>query len=402
MAAPLSKSRRIAIAPESPFKTAGAYVNPKAYQNVTITVDRDMLPDERHLNTLKDQYVDHPGMHVAEASADFPLHTTSATDLNDVLTAALGEKVAASPLTFASASTNVSVTISAGVFDGIQKATTNIGTRYRPLKSVAGGTVGTWAIKTPVGETVSDVDNASDSSGTAYKEKPDGTVGTLTLEFDRAGQSGELKGHIKGAVPTELDFAYDLSKRIMVSAKFKGAAWDHGTAANVADPSTFSDQFLGWSAECAIQDLAVPVVLTEKRLRALSFKIGHEFIPVEGTMGLSGTTVPETPITGWIRSVFPNEVKFTIVDETTPLTTWINNVTNQTAYQFFANFMPGTPGVASSVKAISVWIPRIIATKAVPVDVNGYEAVEVTAKIEQADLAAADNLRRKLFLTFWG
>jgi hypothetical protein len=283
--------------------------------------------------------------------------------------------------------------------------------RRIPVKSVAGGTVATWAIKPtlPSGYAVTDINNAdqtgtSTTQGGCYYEDPTADAYTFQFEIDQDGENDSVPWILKGMAITELTVLYDLQERLRFRFGFEGGDWSQELGANLADASTEpSGNFLSWAASCFIQDLTTPAEGTQVEITSMELNLCSEMIPRRASRQNTGATplVPGSAIAGYKRglSLGDGTLKVTVskADDA-----WITALTNRTAYQFFVDFTLGGPSATATGAAVAIWCPRVILESVEEVENDGLTGQALTFRIEDSGLTSADGLLSKCFVGVFG
>jgi hypothetical protein len=415
------RTRRYVWCLEDPIYTAGSFQTPYlGYEDSQGTAGYNLLPDNRQLTTRLGVKAGHLGEKQATFTFTRPLHnafcSTNGEALALMLEAALGSDADGSALTFSSASTNATGTVSAGTFAPIVETvltkTDNPTIRRRvPVKSVAGGTVATWAIKPtlPSGYAVTDINNpdqtgSSATGGKCFKEDPTATSYTFQFEIDQDGENDSVPWILKGMAINELTVLYDLQERLRLRFGFEGGDWSQESGSNLADASSEpSGNFLSWAASCFIQDLTTPAEGTQVEITNLELNLASQMIPRRATRQNTGATplVPGSAICGYKRglSLGDGTLKVTVSKASTA---WITALTNRTPYQFFVDFTMGGPSATATGAAVAIWCPRVVLESVEEVENEGLTGQALTFRIEDSGLASADGLLSKCFFAVFG
>jgi hypothetical protein len=389
---------RFGYARESGFKgSPGAITVPKNLATADFTPAQARVARDHARNSTKDGYADKPGFKSLTGSVEIYASDQSPSDVGDLIETSLGEEVTASALTFSSASTNVSVTVSAGTIDNIARVSDGAATYHRP-GTVSGSTI-TWAIKPPGGFTPTSIKNASDTTspvGRAYRDKADGTVDFYQLLWDQAGFTSEqgLKG--QGCVPNPFRIIWAQGQLLKFGFSFIGATWTIlTTSSGLSDTTDSTATYISDVLSLAIQDLTTPVVLTELTPKSLDMVMGYSMIAGTGGQGISGTTVPASNVTTYIRHNSGEETfKVTLNDN--DWDTWNGRRRDETAFQFWTEHMPGTPDDTVHGARMCVWTPRVKVVEVGRTKVDGVWCTALELAIERAA-----NLRRH-YISFFG
>lgn len=382
----LTRIQRLAIGKEPTiYDTPVAFTNISAIEAVSMTASREALADNRQLTSRKAQHASHLGQKSFEAAFTVPVHVDMQTQLDDVMTAALGSKVSNASLVFVSG-TQSTITISAGVFDPLILITLSDGSKFiRPVKSVAGGTVATLAIQLPAlgGRTVTGAVNAD----ACYVQSPSALVDTFTLEMDRDQEPDQVPYIGKGCAVASLGVTLDLASRLSLAVSFTGGDWDQTTPGNTGDPAEISGQQLGYAAEAFLQDIATPVAGVQIDLNTATLNLTSQPIAVRATRAcLDNGTVPGSAITHYKRGLFgvdPVGLTLAVADDQ-----YVADRTNKTPKALLLSFCAGGPGDVDTYK-MAIYYPRLV-LDADPTltDIDGIEGMGLSYRVEEQALAA--------------
>lgn len=370
---------RITISDESTIYTSGGnYQHIAAPEEITYTHEREALADNRQLLISKGQYAAHLGRKSGEVSFTAPLHAATYSELQYALKSAFGQKSTRQAV-FSAANTTT-LTIDAGAnFDPLMQVTIGGVEIIVPIKSISGA-VGTYAILP--GGSASACATALDTTGACYIQDYTAAVTTLNIQCDKHGESDYVPYTFTGAVPTKCELNLDLSQRLSLNWSFMVGDWTANTAANVASPSAMSGQFLGYAAQCYLQDIGTPAAGTQIDLHSLQANLCWEFIPREATRANTSNLVPGSPISGYKAGVWcPEGVTMTL---TKNANAYVTARTNKTPFGFLMVWSTGGPGdTATTNGKIGLWFPRLVLDRdPKEVDIDGLMGVELHFAVE--------------------
>lgn len=364
--------RGFALAPESSFKTPGAWVNPKAYRSALPNPGREQVAWEGDLNSYGDREPGTPGMQTFDFGVDLDFHGGTYTDLVDVLTGILGEEDAGGAMTQGGGGTNdvSNVAYSAGDPSAIFRVTDDNGDKWiLPGRHTAAASVA-LDVNLPAGLSAEDIDNPSELQGGCFNYVLGDSADTFSVEFDWRARPTEIVHRGKGCVFTEAGFLYEEGKRLGLSLKGKAAEWTKaaGPSAVISDPGRATDFFLSRMSDFYLSAQASNLAAdaangANSRIRKLSFNMAPPVIDERASQGLNGAdALPGTDIYGYTREpIFPELLRMTVLY---PDEGWYDVYDDQTAYKLFAIFYPGTPanlaGTAVPSKRIAIYFPELI------------------------------------------
>lgn len=372
--------RRVTISAESSIYTDGAsYDHVAGVEDLSYTATREPLEDNRHLLLAKGQHASHLGRKSGEISFSVPVQANTWSELIHPLTSAFGT-LSANTVSFVSATTTT-VTADAGeVFDPIILTTISGVEVPRPIKSVSGDTA-TYAILP--GGTTTAVAVAGDTNGACFIQDYTVAAGkTLHIECDADGESDFVPQTFTGCVPTRCELNLDLSNRLMLNWTFTAADFTNNSASNTVDPAAISTQFLGYAADCFLQDTGTPAAGTQIDLNSLQVNLCWDWVPREAVRGNTSNLIPGSPIVGYKPRLWcPEGVTMTL---TKNAASYYTARTNKTPYGFFMVFNVGSPGqTASTNNKMALWIPRLVLDEdPVEVDIDGLTGVQLKFKME--------------------
>jgi hypothetical protein len=304
------------------------------------------------------------------------MHTNTHSELTHALKSAFGS-LSANTITYASANTTT-LTKSAGTFDPIVLTTIGGVEVPRPIKSISTNTA-TYAILP--GGSASAALNAGQASGSCFIQDYTADATTLHIEVDADGETDYVPFTYSGCVPTKCEIDLDLSNRLMMNWTFSAGDFTENSAANTEDPAALSGQFLGYAAECYLQDIGTPAAVTQIDLNSLNVNLCWDW--TTRTAARSGAaTVPGSPIVGYKPRLWcPDGVTMTLTKDAAA---YYTARTNKTAYGFFMVWSVGSPGQASTTNGkIALWIPRLVLDEdPVQVDIDGLTGVQLKFKVE--------------------
>jgi hypothetical protein len=381
--------------------TIGAYKIPDGLVSVEATPARAQVDRMVQRNSAKDAYAAKPGNQSFDLVAEVYASDQTAPDCGDWIRTSMGEEVTADDLTFASASTTTSVTVSDGVIDNIARVRFAAGTDEHRPGIVSGSTI-TWAIK-PSG-TPTDILNASQTTvptGRAFRDKAFGAVTTYRLETDQGDATGEVWFQGKGAVPGPFQIVYTLDGLLKLRFPFKAATWTADNSAGgsaLSDPADVTETYLSDVCSFGIQAVASAAdALVPLGLKALDVTLGYDFIPRTAAQGHTGGAVSGSNITGWVRgnSMAAN---ITVTLDDGDFDAWDTLRLNETPQQLWAEFQPGNPTDAVGVSRICLWLPQVKIVDVQRVKVNGLVCTQLGIYCERD----AGNSLRRAYLSIFG
>lgn len=363
-------------------------------------VDRAVLERLVQANSAGDMFAPLAGNQSFAAPIELQASDLFVSEMARVLQTMLGEQVASSNLTFSSASTDVSVTVSAGTIDNLARIISGGGlVQHRP--GTVSGSVITWKLKPSF--TPTNIKNAVDTTGgKAFRDNVDGAVDTFQVLLDQAGKSGEvwLKG--QGCVPSPLKVVYTLGGLLKYSWEWTGAVWTPtlntgGSPSGLADTADGSVYYNADVVTFALQSQTAAVI-TEIELKALELSMGYDFIPRTGGTGVgTGSSISGSNLTGWSRAGTSQKADIACTIGDGDWKTWDDARVANTAFQFFVEFIPGIRGTTRLNQSHAIWAPQVKVVGAAPVDVDGVTCTQLKLRIERAS-----GLRRIYFTPFGG
>ena len=370
--------RRVTIDSESTIYTADA--NPEniaGVENLTFTHMRESLEDQRHLTLAKGQYASHLGRKSGEISFTTPVHASTYSEMAFPLKSAFGTQ-STNTITYASANTTT-LTKSAGNFDPITLVTVGGVEIPIPSKSVSTNTL-TYAILP--GGSASAAVNASQSSGACFVQDYTASAYTMSMLIDADGESDFVPYEYSGCVTNKCELNLDLNQRLSLNFGFMAGDWTTTTTISASDPSALSKQFLGYAANCYLQDIGTPAAGTQIDLHSLNVNLCWDWVPRAAVRANTSNAIPGSPICGYKPRLWcPDGVKMTL---TKNASAYMTARTNKTPYGFFMVFNVGGPGdTASTNNKVALWIPRLVLdADPVEVDIDGLTGVELSFKVE--------------------
>jgi hypothetical protein len=200
--------------------------------------------------------------------------------------------------------------------------------------------------------------------------------------IDADGESDFVPYEFSGCVPTKCELSLDLNQRVGMNWTFTAGDWTTSTTIGASDPAALSKQFLGYAAECYLQDIGTPAAGTQIDLNSLTVNLCWDWVPREAVRANTTNAVPGSPIVGYKPRLWcPEGVKMTLTKDAAA---YLTARTNKTAYGFFMVFSVGAPGdTASTNNKVALWIPRLVLdADPVSVDIDGLTGVELSFKVE--------------------
>lgn len=392
-----TKSRRFGYDAESAFETtgAGAYVNPSAYFNVVVNPDREAITRDEEWNSFGDTYAEDPGVQNFDASVSFPFVKQTYADNKRLFSAALGSEDAGGALTADAGTTTQSVVkITAGTPQKVIKVIGNDGVGYMvPVKSFTGGTDANLAMQLPAsaigaGLTAS---NPSALAGAVFSYLMGTSASTFLLEFDRAGQAGQVKYRGWGAAVKALTLIFDLHKRLGFKADFMASRWEKNgggggssPAYQLADPAVRTHPFISFACNCHLYQTDLASTVSAKvKLKQLSFNLCPELNPETGTKSLDGSnSIFGSDITGYTRMALKDKLKLQL---TYPDASWHDrfdptNPDNQ--WGLFCEWFTAKPAATPYAPRVVAWFPALqLAAEPKMAEVNNGEAQDLVFNI---------------------
>lgn len=371
--------RRVTISDESAIYTNAAnYTHLAGVEGLTYTHPREPLADNRHLLISKGQHASHLGAKSGEINFSVPVTSATAAECTAALEAAFGLK-SAKELTFSSATTTTVTSDDGTDFDPIILTTISGVEVPVPIKSVSTNTA-TYAILP--GGTTTAVATALDTGGACFIQDYTAAANTLHIEVDANGETDYVPYTYSGAVPTKCEINLDLSNRLMLNWTFTAGDFLENSAANVSNPSAISTQFLGYAAQCYLQDISTAAAGTQIDLNSLTVNLCWDWVPRTAVRANTSNQIPGSPIVGYKPNLWcPDGVTMTL---TKNAASYYTARTNKTPFGFFMVFSVGGPGsTASTNSKMALWIPRLVLDEdPVETDIDGLTGVQLKFKVE--------------------
>lgn len=365
------RSRRFGYDKESVFETTaiGSFVNPSAQSNVVVNPDREFIERDEHLNTFADLYPADPGVQLFDASVDFQMCKETYADNKRLFAAAMGSEDANSAITSVAGTTTDSIVkVSAGTPQRILKVLGNDGKIYLvPVKTFTAGTDANLAMKLPPAAVGAGLvaSNPATATGGVFSYLLGTSADTFMLEFDRSGQSGQIKYRAWGAPVRKAMFQFDLRKRIGWQFGFGASRWEKNPvspAYQLADPNVRNNPFIGFACNAHLYQYTSAIAVSNRTvLKKIAFSFAPTLIDETGTKGLDGSSnIPGSDITGYTRAQnWQDKLALTL---TYPDNAWHDRLDpsdTATYYGFFAEFFPNKPSSAPGTPRCAVWFPYI-------------------------------------------
>lgn len=364
---------------------------PGSVVNVSMLVELDAavlvanVEREIQRNSKRDNAAPLVGSRTGEASFAVHLGSGLTSELGELLKAALGEEIAASALTFGSASTNVSVTASAGTLDNIvELIEQTTGIRHRRPGTVSGDTL-TFAIKPPASLTFVDVNNASDTSGKAFRTKADiDEPTTFQVLVDKSGHTGERPVKLTGAAINTCKLTFAMEQTPRLAFGFDGGRGEEiATSSGLADTSPNETAFLSDYAAVYLQSSASPTVGVDRNISAFEAEFAHEVMPRKAAQGATSGVLPLSNVVGFIRGNFLGDT-ITLTIEDGNVKDWHDLQYARTPLSLFLDLAAGNAGDTAGARAVSAWWPEVRVTGAELTEVDGRDAVALTLTATRA------------------
>lgn len=362
------RSRRFGFDKETVFETtaAGAYSNPPGYTAVSVVPDREALEREEPLNSFGDLYPADPGVQLFDASVTFKACKQTYAGAKRLFTGAMGQEDTGGALTInAAASTQSLVKISAGTPSKIVYVLGHNGQVYLvPVKTFTGGTDLNLAMQLPaaaVGATMN-VFNPSAKTGGVFNYVLGGAADTFMTEFDRAGQSSQLKYRGWGCPVSAAVFLFELRKRIAWQFGFKASRWEKDVSLAVADPDPTTNPFISFACNVHLYQYTAAIAESNRtKLKKLAFSFGPKLIEETGTKALDGSNaITGSDVTGWTRAENWQQKLALGLTYADPVwhDRWDPNDTT-TYYGLFCEFYSSKPAKVPDAPRMAVWFPYI-------------------------------------------
>lgn len=261
----------------------GAVVNPKGYENVTCRFGRAKREDKRQMNSRRATYRTRPGEKSFELRGKLQVNENFYADWKGPLASCLGKELAASTLVLSGGTGTVNgATLTSGTPDPIVRVGLSNGLFYIvPLKSFNSGTGAiVWGYTLPAlgGATITSVQNANQRAGGCFIETLDAPT-TFTVEVDQGAEPDQVPCIGQGCIPEmSVDFkTEDGEGRLGVDFGFTGVDWNQTQGANVADPGLWTQDFVPYFVDVAVQSITTPALLTQRLAVEASFKLSPEW-----------------------------------------------------------------------------------------------------------------------------
>jgi len=168
----------------------------------------------------------------------------------------------------------------------------------------------------------------------------------------------------------------------MLNWTFTAGDFLENSAANVSNPSAISTQFLGYAAQCYLQDISAAAAGTQIDLNSLTVNLCWDWVPRNSVRGNTSNQIPGSPIVGYKPNLWcPDGVTMTL---TKNAASYYTARTNKTPFGFFMVFSVGGPGsTASTNSKMALWIPRLVLDEdPVETDIDGLTGVQLKFKVE--------------------
>ena len=395
----LSDVKRFAYAPETAGVrgTAGTFVNPSGYSDLTGLAGQENLPDGRQLGSVKSEFEGHVGMKTASLSFSMKLTENSITHCGQLIKAALGKQYSQTALVLNAAGNTSAVTkITSGVPDPIVKITYTTGRPdYLPVKSYTATDINHAILSRIAARTVNGVFNAKETTspaGACYAKDHTADYLSFKAEVDQGVEPNSNSWQLQGLVPSKCELAFQLQERVGFDIELTGVDWSGpaATHANVTDQGSFSKEFLGYVWDCNIQDLATPVAAVQIPLVAVAgFDLAPTWVPNTYSGGrAANSTLLGSNVNGWKQGIhFTKALEITVdtIDQA-----WDTAYQSRTKFQLLLTGYAGQPGDADT-NVIVLWCPEVILDeKPEEVDVNGIMGYKLKFKVKHSlDLTAA-------------
>lgn len=394
------RSRRFGYDQETVFETtaAGTFQNPAAYTKVTVNPGREVVEREENLNSFGDLYPPDPGVQTFDAAVEFDQCKETYADLKRLFTGAIGQEDSNSAITVTAGTTTQSVIkISAGTPQKIVKITGNDGKVYLiPITSFTGGTDANPAMKLPaaaVGAGLSGM-NLGTAAGAVFSYVLGTAATTYQLEFDRSGQTGEVKYRGYGAAIKQASFLFELRKRIAWQFGFTASRWEKAPSGmQLANPNVRTNPFLSFACNCHLYQYSAAIAVSNAtKLKKLAFSFAPKLIEETGTKALDGSSlITGSDITGFTRG--QNWDGRLALQITNPDVNWHDRwdpTDTTTYYGIFCEFFSSKPAKAPNAPRLAIWFPYLqLAAEPVLEVVNGGEAQSLMFNIGRDPASAS-------------
>lgn len=384
-----------AFAPESSWKTAGSWVNPRGYKaGLVHAADRAAIEREDAFNTYGDRYAATPGMQTFECSVEFDVHSGTYADLVDLFEGAVGSKEAGGALSFTSSADNFHITHT-GTPSSIVRVVDDNGTaqtHYLPVDTNSGG-VSALAVGLGTGRVATDIDNPSSLSGGVFKYSLGGAADTFSVEVDwreRPANNTQEVILASGCGITSLQLQFEREKRLAVAVKFKGGHYTEsdGPASNISNPSAWTVPFQSWAGDWLLTKSATPKVTdTKTRVKKFTCELAAPLLEERGAVGLDGGSTASSVLSGSDLTGFTREPagQESIVMVVPFDRTYVTDYKAGTAYLLWAVLYPGVPAAASlPANRIILFFRRLVMNRRPKVVMDGgYRCHELSFQIER-------------------
>jgi hypothetical protein len=302
--------------------------------------------------------------------------------LEPILKNAAGAAAAGSAFTYNdSGSSATTIVKSAGTHDPLLLITVGGVKEVRPVKSVSSNDA-TLAIQ------ASGDPSAAENPARYYTATPAATETTLSAQWDRDSEADTVNYVATGGVCDRLALEIDLDGRVALDVHLMGADWSDSdqTPNDLAAPSTLTGHFVGFAAECFLQDIGTPAAGTQIAMGGLSVNLAPTWIARKATRANVSGAVPGNATSGWKRGVwFTEPIKLTV---TKASTAWTTAVTSRTPMAFMVSWSTGGPGATATDGRMALYLPRVIVTAVASTDIDGIEGQEITLEVEEESLSA--------------
>ncbi len=404
MAVSPEKFKRVSVAKESAFETAGTYKHLAALQaDSTVTASRVAIERDEAADSKGRTYASTPGEQTYTATVNVDLHGASNANVGDLLEGVAGSVSAGGALTLGVGSTASAVEISSGTPAPIVQIEGDDGKLYYVALKSNSGTSYEMVPELPSGVVPADVENLSELSGDVYPYTLGTAAQTYSVESDwSARPSGSAQQVISahGAAISSCELRYQEGARAGLSVVFGSASsWTRsaGPASNVSDPATTTHSYRTRKGDALLTKESAPAWDDAKTpIRQLAIQLAPPLVTEVGMRGLdggaeSGSVLPGSAITGYTRDVPRLTLSVTVPYSET----YEDDYEAGTAYRLFAVLIPGVPGNADPPSARAIlYFPRLVqsAYPAVVVDA-GAKCSQLTFFVE--DGSASEPLQTR-------
>jgi hypothetical protein len=359
---------RMAFAKESAWKTPGTYRNRAGLHNLAPSFGQEAVENEEHWNGYGDRRPPTPGWQTGEASWSYYVHAATQSDLDELLTGALGEKSAGGALTFDAGGTNdeTHVSVSAGTPRALVVVTGDDGIDYICPVVTFAANVATLGQSLPAGVTPTNVRNFSALSGALYNYLLGTSADTFSVELDWSGRgSTEIVTLAKGGGITGMGLRFERGQRLALDFSMRFAEYTEsaGPSSNISNPSPWSTPFLSFLGDFYLSAAAgTPQYGTTAvtRLKRLGYQFAVPLLDETGSVGLNGDgSLPGSDILGYTREPGGQDLLEMLL--TYPDDGWLDVWEDQTECRLFGVMFPGTRQGASAPtkQRISTWHPSM-------------------------------------------